>query len=90
MRRYINQIDEDLIKAKFTQEELNTYKQLTKELDDLQKVINSFEKDAKNRLEACVIGKLEKLNFNYLAIENTFYMSYSNNKPHKKWYEFWK
>lgn len=90
MRKYINQIDNDLIKLKFSPEELHEYKKLTRNLCNLQDVIHEFEKDACNRLSGSMIGTLQKVKFNYLSFGDTFYMSYEDNKPIKKWYEFWK
>lgn len=91
MRKFINQIDNDLLKMKFSQAELEHYEKITKEFIVLQKTINNLEEEAKTRLEAVVIGELKAINFNCSTNSNSFFMQYCDStKPHKKWYEFWK
>ena len=90
MRQYIDQIDDEIIKLKFTSEELENYKQLAKEFWVLKETISKLETDAKNRLQAVVIGDLTGVKFNYLSWGNSFFMSYVTPKRTKKWYQFWK
>lgn len=90
MRKYQNQIDDEIIKLKFTPTELAQYKELTRQVTELQSLIYDVESEASNRLKGITIGKLQGIKFKYLEYGDTFYMTYVNNEPNRKWYQFWK
>ena len=84
MRKYINEIDEKILKTVYTQEELDKMKEFTKTWRNIEYEKQKLEIKIKDDLKGYVIGELEDVELNYVSFNDTFYISYKNdNKPKK-------
>lgn len=84
MRKYINEIDEKILKIVYTQEELDEMKEFTKTWRNMEYEKHKLEIKIKDDLKGYVIGELEDVELNYVSFNDTFYISYKDdNKPKK-------
>lgn len=84
MRKYINEIDEKILKTVYTQEELDEMKEFTKVWRNMEYEKHKLEIKIKDDLKGYVIGELEDVELNYISFNDTFYISYKDdNKPKK-------
>lgn len=81
MRNYINQINDKLINMIFTSEELEEYREITSNYNQVKNDKRRGESEAKNKLASVVIGELDGIQFNFSAYSGDFYMSYTNPNP---------
>lgn len=84
MRKYINEIDEKILKIVYTQEELDEMKEFTKVWRNMEYEKRKLEIKIKDDLKGYVIGELEDVELNYISFDDKFYISYKDdNKPKK-------
>lgn len=77
MRQYRNQIDNKIIKAVFTEEEIKEFKEIAKAYDEIVQLKRTTEKEIKDKLEGYVIGELECVNLSYIAYTKEIIFQYS-------------
>lgn len=65
----------------FTSEELEEYREITRQYNKLESYKRTGEIEANKKLASVVIGELDSIHFNFSEYSGDFYMSYTNPNP---------